>query len=102
SVELPKVYRNIAGDVSGDFGILELPWEGARDMMYQTLHGIPDVQGYIGRRTENSLGDTLDYSDLNRQKKTLIENKVKYIVIHKKKLGWDPKKMADIRYFITM
>ena len=101
-VELPKAYEAIVGDTSRDFGILELPWDGARYMMYQSIHGIAGVQGYIGRRIENTLGNMLDYNDLHKQKEALIENKVKYIVIHKKKMDWNPKKARDIRYFLTL
>ena len=71
-VVLPPCYAEIQKDKDKDFGILELPWDGARYMMYQTLHGIPCVQSYMGRRIENTFGSLLvyNYEHLDVQKKT--------------------------------
>jgi len=87
-------------DLAGHFGILELPRDGARYMMYQTMHGIPCVQGYMGRRFEKTLTDSLvnDLKRLNVQKRMLLANRVKYIVFFKKQLGWDAAKPADAKY----
>jgi hypothetical protein len=52
SVVLPPCYAVIQKDPALNFGILELPRDSARYMMYQTMHGIPCVQGYLGRRFE--------------------------------------------------
>jgi hypothetical protein len=98
-VVLPPCYAVIQKDLAGNFGILELPRDGARYMMYQTMHGIPSVQGYMGRRFEKTLTDSL-VSDLKRlavQKKMLLANRVKYIVFFKKRLEWDPANPADGR-----
>ena len=68
--------------------------------MYQTMHGIPCVQGYMGRRFEKTLIDSL-VNDLKRlavQKRMLLANRVKYIVFFKKRLGWDAAKPADAKY----
>ena len=100
-VSLPRCYQVIQQERNHDFGILELPWDGGRYMMYQTLHGIPDVQGYVGRRFEKTLNDRLEYDlkNLAQQKTTLIANRVKYIVIHKKKIEWNYRKAFDKTYF---
>lgn len=99
-VVLPPCYAAIQKDPAKDFGILELPWDGARYMMYQTLHGVPCVQGYMGRRLEQTLNDRLifDLKRLPEQKLMLVENHVKYIVIHKRRLTWDPVKPLDQSY----
>ena len=99
-VVLPTCYAVIQKDLAGNFGILELPRNGARYMMYQTMHGIPCVQGYMGRRFEKTLTDNLvnDLKRLDMQKKMLLANRVKYIVFFKKQLGWDAAKPADAKY----
>jgi hypothetical protein len=99
-VVLPPCYALIQKDPAKNFGILELPRDGARYMLYQTMHGIPCVQGYIGRRFEKTLIDSL-VNDLKRlavQKRMLLANGVKYIVFFKKRLGWDAAKPADAIY----
>jgi len=97
-VYLPSCYSAI--DHVGDFGILDLPagWtESAKYMMYQTLHGIPIVQGVIPRKIGKSLQDHLEDTDLSIQKRQLIENSVKYIVIHKRLLS--PGNALDISQY---
>jgi hypothetical protein len=99
-VVLPPCYAVIQKDPVGNFGILELPRDNARYMMYQTMHGIPCVQGYMGRRFEKTLIDRLDM-DLNRlalRKKLFVANRVKYIVLFKKRLGWDANDANDAGY----
>jgi hypothetical protein len=100
-VVLPPCYAVIQKDTAADFGILELPKDSARYMMYQTMHGIPCVQGYMGRRFEKTLIDSLvnDLKRLNVQKKMLLANRVKYIVFFKKQLGWDAANLKDIRNY---
>jgi hypothetical protein len=94
AVQLPRAYSAImAHEQSRDFGILDLPrgsWSRrARYMMYQTLHGIPIVQGYMTRKTSPSLLDTLAYDDLELQREQLRSAHVKYVVIHKRYLERD-------------
>ena len=89
AVRLPPAYSAIlAQEHTKDFGILDLPcgsWSRrARYMMYQTLHGIPIVQGYLTRKPSPSLVDTLEYGDLPAQREQLRSAHVKYIVIHKR------------------
>lgn len=99
-VVLPPCYAVIQKDPAGNFGILEIPRDNARYMMYQTMHGIPCVQGYMGRRFEKTLIDRLDM-DLNRlalRKKMFVGNRVKYIVLFKKRLGWDANDAIDAGY----
>lgn len=85
-VYLPSCYKVIKKE-KGVFGILDLPGSytaKARYMMYQTYHGFPIVQGHVSRRTDKSLIDYLVSKDLLKQKKQLIDNNVKYIIIHKR------------------
>jgi hypothetical protein len=100
-VVLPPCYAVIQRDGAGDFGILELPKDNARYMMYQTMHGIPCVQGYMGRRFEKTLIDSLgtDGKRLAAEKILLTSRRVKYIVFFKKPLGWDAAKWGDVRYW---
>jgi len=99
-VELPPAYAPLLADPARDFGILELPYEGGRYQMYQTLHKIPITQGYVNRRSENTLSDSLPYDirRLDEQKRLLLRYKVKYIFLHKKKLNWDANKSQDLLY----
>ena len=99
-IVLPPCYALIQKDLAKNFGILELPRDGARYMMYQTMHGIPCVQGYMGRRFEKTLTDSLvnDLKHLDVQKRMLLANRVKYIVFFKKRLEWDAAKPADAKY----
>jgi hypothetical protein len=90
-VRLPPAYAAILGsEPAGDFGLLDLPGESsifcARYMMYQTLHGIPIVQGYLPRKPSRSLVDSLAYDNLSAQREQLRSARVKYIVIHKQLL----------------
>jgi len=90
-VRLPPAYTAILGrEPAVDFGLLDLPGESsiscARYMMYQTLHGIPIVQGYLPRKPSPSLVDSLVYDDLPAQREQLHTARVKYIVIHKQLL----------------
>ncbi len=103
-VKLPVFYKEIQKDPEKNFGILDLPWEGARYMMYQTIHGIPCVQGYMGRRVENVLSDRLIYDMryLDMQKKMLVDNHVKYIVIHKQRLSQDASALSVVKYRMIM
>jgi hypothetical protein len=97
-VVLPPCYAVIQKDGAGDFGILELPRDAARYMMYQAMHGIPCVQGYMGRRFEKTLTDSLvtGATHLDAQKKMLRTNRVKYIVFFKKRLEWNAADPADV------
>jgi hypothetical protein len=53
------------------------------------FHGLPIVQGVITRRVQRSLANRLELKDLSIQKKQLEENKVKYIVVHKRFITQD-------------
>lgn len=84
-VDLPPCYSIMPHD--GDrYGILDLPSGYVpveRYMMYQSLHGIPIVQGWISRKLDHTLIDRLELKDLNLQKSQLAQAGVKYIVLHK-------------------
>jgi hypothetical protein len=100
-VRLPPVYSAIlAQEPMKDFGILDLPrgsWSRrARYMMYQTLHGVPIVQGYLTRKPSLSLVDTLECRDLARQREELRSARVKYIVIHKRILARETDKEFEL------
>lgn len=55
--------------------------------MYQTMHGIPIVQGSLARKLTPSLVDSLVYDNLPAQREQLRSAHVKYIVIHKRFLA---------------
>jgi hypothetical protein len=106
-VRLPPAYTAILErEPAAGFGLLDLPGGSsifcARYMMYQTLHGIPIVQGYLPRKPSPSLVDSLRFDDLPAQRKQLRSAQVKYIVIHKQLLrqkegvrsGVDPDRYA--------
>jgi hypothetical protein len=85
-VDCPKAYEIITNDTdSKNFGILDLPGghkEGNRYMMYQVAHGKPIVNASIARKLSLTFTDTVDMIHLKIQKKQLIDNSVKYIIIH--------------------
>ena len=84
-VELPACYSAITSDDS-KFGILDLPGgylPSARSMMYQSMHNVPIVQGWVSRRVGKTLLDRLDLRDLEKQRRQLDSAAVKYIVVHK-------------------
>lgn len=90
-VDLPPCYAAIPAD-GPRFGILDLPGgyeKAGRYMMYQSLHGLPIVQGWVSRRISLSLLDRLNLKDLSVQKAQLVEAKVKYVVLHKMYLPSD-------------
>lgn len=59
-------------------------------MLYQTLHRRPIVGGVISRKFEKSLSDYLDRDNIDLQLAQLIDNQVRYIVVHKEFLNSDP------------
>lgn len=103
-VELPPCYAAVVEDPDRDFGVLDVPYDMGRYQLYQLLHKRPIVQGYIGRRVEDVLNDKLVY-DLKRlplQKLQLKAAKVKYVIIHKRKMEWDPADREDRAYWLTL
>lgn len=99
-VELPPCYAAVVEDPDRDFGVLDVPYDMGRYQLYQHLHKRPIVQGYIGRRIESVLNDRLVY-DLDRlslQKLQLRAAKVKYVIIHKRRMQWDPAEARDRAY----
>jgi hypothetical protein len=87
-VFLPPCYQ-VLPHGSERYGVLDLPsgWEASsRYMMYQDLHGFPIVQGCLARKTNQTLLDRLNLSDLAEQKHQLVEAKVKYVILHKEYL----------------
>jgi hypothetical protein len=85
TVDLPRAYLAIERD-DEEFGILDLPggvYNSERYMMYQTLHGLPIVQGVLSRKISESLIDRLNVNDPLLIKPQLEQSRVKYIVLHK-------------------
>ena len=98
-VSLPPCYQVIAADTDR-FGILNLPEgydESCRYMMYQTLHGLPIMNGAITRKIGTSLIDSLNTTDLEVQRRQLLDSKVKYIVVHKDLLKGKSLKLDEYR-----
>lgn len=95
-VGLPRCYNAIKTE-ERVFGILDLPGRYAvkqRYMMYQTYHGFPIVQGAVSKKIGRSLVNRLESEDLLKQKKQLIADKVKYIIIHKN--SWWHSRIEEI------
>lgn len=95
-VELPACYQPLIADAEypqRKFLMLDIPWDGGRYAMYQTIHEIPNLQGYLGRKFGVSLIGKIpfDAEHLHIQKALLTQNKVKYVVFHKNKLDWAGK-----------
>lgn len=68
-----------------EYGLLNLPrgyQHSMRNMMEQTIHRIPIVDGAATRKIGKTLEDRLAYDDLDRQRQQLSQAMVKYIVIH--------------------
>lgn len=101
-VELPPVYGPILKDPEYDqrgFAIMNLPWDKGRLMMEQTVHGLPDLQGYLGRKFSMPLIGKLPFDNLALQKSILEKFKVKYILIRKKRMSWDPSSPEEIKIY---
>ncbi|SYZ71997.1 membrane hypothetical protein [Candidatus Zixiibacteriota bacterium] len=84
-VKVPACYDLIKNE-PGRWGVLDLPSgyaPTAQYMMNQTFHHLPIVQGYVSRKLGPSLIDSLEMNDLAVQKKQLMADRVKYIVIHR-------------------
>ncbi|MFT7638101.1 MAG: hypothetical protein ACI9Y8_001892 [Candidatus Omnitrophota bacterium] len=99
-VQLPACYQPILKDeayANKDFMILDIPWDGGRYAMYQTLHGVPGLQGYLGRKFGVSLISKIpfDAQRIPLQKLILTKKNVKYIIFHKNKLDWTGKSEKD-------
>ena len=78
-------YSLIAHDPNLHVAVLDLPSgyrEGNAYMMYQACHLHPIVDGNVARAVDITLRDRLEIGDLDQQRRQLIENKVKYMVIH--------------------
>jgi hypothetical protein len=101
-VQLPPVYTPVTKDPEypeRGFAIMNIPWDKGRYMMEQTVHGLPDLQGYLGRKFSVPLIGRLPFDDLSRQKEMLTENRVKYILIRKKRMSWDPSILEEVRVY---
>lgn len=93
-VSAPPCYAKLPKS-DEEFGVLDLPSgyvEVDTYMMYQTIHRLPIVQGWVSRKIGTSLIDHLEFVDLERQKLQLSEAKVRYIVVHKRFL---PRRRVD-------
>lgn len=79
-------YSLLPHDTDSQVAVLDLPGGYEEDnayMMYQTCHLHPIVDGNVSRAVNLTLRDRLETGDLDQQRRQLIENKVKYIVIHR-------------------
>lgn len=79
-------YSLLAQDPSLRVAVLDLPSGYKEDnayMMYQACHLHPIVDGHIARAVDKTLRDRLETKDLDRQRRQLTANNVKYIVIHR-------------------
>jgi hypothetical protein len=89
-VTCPQAYEAIGGEPGPSFGILDLPatYEvGNRAMMYQICHHQPIVHASTSRKTTPTLIDRLEFHDLQRQQRQLLDHGVRYIVVHREFLS---------------
>ena len=73
-------------------------------MTYQACHLHPIVRGIVARIVNKALADQLVTDDLKRQRLQLVENKVKYIVIHRPDgdlFRWSPEDGQMRQYLET-
>ncbi len=85
AVRLPDAYAVIAGN-PGATAVVDIPssWEGnSRYMMYQTMHGLPIVQGLLPRRSDDALIDELAFLNPGLLRFQLERNRVSHIVVHR-------------------
>jgi hypothetical protein len=91
AVSLPACYGVLPRGTE-QYGLLDLPlgYEPTeRYMMYQSMHGLPIVEGWVSRKTNPTLLDRLDWKNLAIQKSQLVESKVRYVILHKQYLPSD-------------
>lgn len=70
-------------------------------MMHQVCHLHPIVGGTLSRIVNKTLADRLVTDDLQQQRRHLVENNVKYIVIHRPAGGlfqWSPEDGPTTQY----
>lgn len=83
---LPPAYTAIKQH--GEGVIFDLPNSVLNDsnypLFYQTMHGMPMVACKISRKLEPTLGDSLGKEDVDTQLKQLVDDQIRYIVIHKR------------------
>jgi hypothetical protein len=99
AIRLPACYGSLPRE-GERYGLLDLPSGYVpveRYMMYQELHRIPIVQGWVSRKIERTLIDTLDYTDLSHQQRQLTEAKVRFVVLHKQYLPNDSINVENYR-----
>lgn len=101
-VKLPPVYGPILEDpgyARKEFAIMNIPWDKGRYMMEQTIHGLPDLQGYMGRKFSVPLIGKLPFDDPALQKEMLRSHKVKYILVRKQRMSWDASDPEEVRIY---
>lgn len=99
-VVLPPAYGPIMQDpgyAKKEFAIMNIPWDKGRYMMEQTIHGLPEMQGYVGRKFSVPLIGRLPFDNLPLQREILKKNKVKYVLVRKKRMTWDPSRDEEVR-----
>mgnify|MGYP005840152563 CR=1 FL=1 len=90
NVFLPDCYSKLE-KYSDEFGIINFPLDDqnfpfnydTRYMLHQTYHEIPIANGYISRKIGSTFIDKVDMKNISNQKKQLVDNKLRYIVVHK-------------------
>ena len=113
---VPAFYERIA-DEPGEFAILDLPMGRRRYYMYyQTFHERPLVEGTISRPSTDSFvyinsnpflsklreDGVMDpvLTDISRQLMTLAQDGIRYLIIHKARIG--PDTLAQWRDYLTV
>jgi len=95
---VPTCYEMIPDEDVGA-PLLDLPY-GYVAMQYykyyQTFHNHPMVQGHTSRKLSETLIDTLDFEDIERQREQLTNAEVRYVIIHKDIKGEKSKEGGEV------
>jgi hypothetical protein len=80
-------YSLLRNDRSGDFGVLNLPNHSSlfveSYMAEAVCHGKPIAEIWIARNPASPIVNKIEMRDLARQRRQLIADRIKYIVLHK-------------------
>ena len=107
-LQIRPFYEQLAQE-AGEFGIVELPidffYAAKQYMLYQSIHGHPIIEGHVSRRPAEATAfldanpvlsslyraNEVDpaLTDVSRQLQTLQDADLRYIILHKDRVGTD-------------
>jgi hypothetical protein len=90
-VTCPQELRAIESERQSGVGVLNLPWGYVEEnayMLEQVCHRLPIVDGMTTREMGDPLLFNLSLKDLTRQRRQLTAAHVKYILLHRPRMGY--------------